>query len=261
MPAEPATLRWNGTAIEPAAPTDAPVLAADSWLVLDGAALAIERHRERFLTAVEAQAGSGARADAIPFWHAALAAIPREGAWFPRVELRGADAAPQLRLLLRPAPPREREAVLATHLGPDPRSTPLVKGPDLAALGAVRRAAAERAAGEGVLCSPESHVVEGGYSALVWWRGDVLHVVHEALPRIRSVTEDALLELAERHGVPVAPSRVAPHELEGAELWVLSALHGPRLAMRWVDGPSLTAQPGRIELWRSRLEALRAPLG
>ncbi len=276
MPAEPAVLRWTGRALEPAgidsgepasagaalatpargATRSATVLAADSWLVDDGLVLGLDAHRDRFLAAIDG------RADARPFWHAAVAALPREGAWFPRVELlRVHDGSEQLRLRLRPAPHRGRELVVATHDGPDPRTQPTVKGPDLEALGAVRAAAAERGAGEAVLLSPDGSVVEGAWSALVWWRGERMHVVDPSLPRIRSVTERALVTVAAELGIEVVPERVPPDRLDGAELWVLSALHGPRLATAWADGPALTSRPGRLDAWRERLDARREPLG
>lgn len=291
MPAEPAVLRWTGRALEPvsaetaepasaggppaassshaegppaalpsraggAVLTTGSVLAADSWLVDEGQVLALDAHRDRFLAAV------GGRADAAPFWHAAVAALPDEDAWFPRVELlRRPDGWEELRLLLRPAPPRGRELVVATHLGTDPRTQPTVKGPDLEALGAVRAAAAERGAGEGVILSPDGEIVEGAWSALVWWSGERMRVVDPALPRIRSVTEHALLAVAAELGVEVAPTRSSPAQLDGAELWVLSALHGPRLATAWVEGPALTSLPGRLEAWRERIDTRREPLG
>lgn len=279
MPAEPAVLRWTGGTLEPPGPETADparagvaadagsppaggpeltatVLAADSWRVDDGLVLALDAHRDRFLAAV------GGRADARPFWRAAVAALPREGVWFPRVELlQRPDGSEELRLLLRPAPPRGRELIVAAHRGPDPRTQPTVKGPDLDVLGAARAAVAARGAGEAVLLSPDGAIVEGAWSALVWWRGERMHVVDPTLPRIRSVTEHALLAVAAGLGVEAAPSRSTPAQLVGAELWVLSALHGPRLVREWVDGPALTERPGRLELWRARLEALRAPLG
>ncbi|GMA27923.1 aminotransferase class IV [Arenivirga flava] len=256
MPAEPAVLRWTGRALEPVDEAVAgPVLAADSWLVDDGLVLALDAHRARFLGAV------GGRADAAPFWAAAVATLPREGAWFPRVELlRLSDGSEELRLQLRPAPARGRELVVATHWGPDPRSQPTVKGPDLEALGAARARTAERGADEAVLLSPDGELVEGAWSALAWWHSERMHVVDPALPRIRSVTEHELLAVAAEEGVGIDFVRATPTELDGAELWVLSALHGPRRATAWLDGPRLTGRPGRLDHWRGRLLARRQPL-
>ena len=48
---------------------------------------------------------------------------------------------------------------------------------------------------------------------------------------------------------------------DGTELWALSALHGIRIVTAWVDGPSLAEKPGRLAQWRTRLDALRKPVG
>ena len=46
-------------------------------------------------------------------------------------------------------------------------------------------------------------------------------------------------------------------ELDGTELWALSALHGIRIVTRWVDGPELAEKPGRLATWSARLDSLR----
>ena len=53
---------------------------------------------------------------------------------------------------------------------------------------------------------------------------------------------------------------MTPAELDGTELWALSALHGPRIVTGWIDGPSTAELPGRLATWRSRLEKLRKPI-
>ena len=61
-------------------------------------------------------------------------------------------------------------------------------------------------------------------------------------------------------GLDTHEEAVTPAELDGTELWALSALHGIRIATSWVDGPSLAEQPGRLATWRARLDALRRPI-
>ena len=90
--------------------TDATLTAADSWLVTDGRALALGLHRDRFLSNAP---------DGEEFWDAAIAAIPAEGEWFPRVEFHDPR---RYVFRLRSAPERTRSAVLATWTGPDPRT-------------------------------------------------------------------------------------------------------------------------------------------
>ena len=230
---------------------DTTVEAADSWLVSDGRTLALDLHRSRFLAAAP-----GGEA----FWDAAVAAIPREGDWFPRVELQSRSGAPLFVFRLRSAPKRTRSVVVATHAGPDPRIRPTVKGPDLESMLRIRTAVQPLGAEEAVILSPDGYVVEGAYSAIVWWRGAILCAPAPELERIDSVTARSLLGMAAALGVETYEESVTPAELDGCEVWALSALHGPRIITKWVDGPEMAALPGRLDLWRTRLSVLRRPL-
>ena len=229
-----------------------PTRVADSWLVVDGAVRALDVHRDRFAGSVR-EAAPGLDVDG--FWSAAVTALPREGRWFPRAELLGDD----LRLQLRPAPETRRSVVLATASS-DPRTEPLVKGPDLEALGALRREVATRGAEEAVLLDADGWVVEGAWSSLLWWRGDALCMPADDLPRLPGVTVRTVLTLAAVLGVDVLHERVTPEQLDGFEIWSLSALHGVRIATRWVDGPTTAEEPGRLATWQRRLDALRRQL-
>src|SRR4051812_33669480 len=91
-----------------------PLLVADSFLLDRGSVIALDAHRERFLRSVaSSQVAAIAEvpvpvAEADAFWSAAVAALPRDGRWFPRVELvRGPDGA-EYRVTVRPAPPLGR---------------------------------------------------------------------------------------------------------------------------------------------------------
>jgi hypothetical protein len=223
---------------------------ADSWLVSDGRTLALGLHRDRFL------AGIGTRVDAIGFWDAAMALVPDTGDWFPRVELQLRAGAYLLVFRLRSAPERSRSVVLATSPGPDPRTVPLVKGPDLDTMQRLRTAVQPLGATEAVILTDDGFVVEGAYSALVWWRGSILCTPPAEFDRIDSVTAKSLITLATALGVETFAEAVTPAELDGVELWALSALHGPRIATGWIDGPSLAELPGRLGTWRKRLDAL-----
>jgi branched-subunit amino acid aminotransferase/4-amino-4-deoxychorismate lyase len=225
--------------------TDSRIVAADSWLVTDGKALALDLHSSRFL-----DSAPGAEA----FWDAAIAAIPAEGDWFPRVELHEPR---RLVFRLRSAPERTRSAVLATWTGPDPRTEPLVKGPDLASMLRIRTAVQAQGADEAAILSDDGYVVEGAYSALLWWRGEILCGPPSTFDRVDSVTARSVLTLARALGIDTHEEAVTPAELDGTELWALSALHGIRIVTRWVDGPELAEKPGRLAQWRARLSALR----
>lgn len=243
--------------------TETVVEAADSWFVADGRALALGLHRSRFLAGIDASnADSDAtgRLDLDAFWRAVVAAIPAEGEWFPRVELQSRSGALLLVFRLRAAATRTRSVVVATHQGADPRTRPTLKGPDLDSMLRIRTAVQAVGAEEAVILSPDGYVVEGAYSALVWWRGSILCAPSLELERIDSVTARSLLGLATALGVEIFYESVTPSELDGTELWSLSALHGPRIVTAWVDGPELAELPGRLALWRGRLEALRKPL-
>ena len=216
-------------------PHEGRLLAADSWRVVDGRARGLDLHRERFLSAARAH-----RDDAHDFWRDAIAALPRTGDWFPRVELRERGDGTHLGLRLRPTPATSSEVVVATARH-DPRTQPLVKGPDLDALLALRVAVQPRGAGEAIVVDAHGHLIEGAYSGLLWWRGDTLVRPRDAVPRIPSVTVQLVLAAARADGVALAEADALPDDLEGCELWVLSALHGLRSASRWIDGPSLAA--------------------
>ncbi|MFS4506345.1 aminotransferase class IV [Clavibacter sp. Sh2141] len=254
----PAAADPTGGGVEVVRPEGHRVLAADSFLVDAGRVLALDVHRQRFLASLRLQAA--AVPDPAAFLDAAVAALPREGAWFPRVEaLRGPDG-DVARLFLRPAPERTATVVLRDHDGPDPRTMPRVKGPDLHALGALRSRAARHGAGEAVILADDGTIAEGAYSAILWWHGDALAVVEGDVPRIPSVTERSIVALATALGVDVLHERARPADLDGREVWAVSALHGIRLVRDWIDGPAVAAEPGRVRAWRTRLDALRRAL-
>lgn len=253
--------RWHDGALEPLEYCDMTLTvieAADSWLVSDGLTLGLELHRSRFMTSIPR--GRFKQLDPDAFWDAALALIPREGDWFPRVELHSRLGGPRLIFRLRSSPERSRSAVLATWSGRDPRTTPRVKGPDLDKMLRLRTDVQKLGADEAVILSPDGYVVEGAYSGLLWWRGDILCGPPADLERIDSVTARSVLTLATALGLDTHEEAVTPAELDGTELWVLSALHGIRIATSWVDGPALAEQPGRLSTWRARLDRLRRPL-
>jgi hypothetical protein len=219
--------------------TERRIVVADSWLETDGRVLARELHRERF----ERTAG-----DQAEFWKA----LPThaEGDWFPRVELHDNG---QLIFRERSAPERTRSVTVATATN-DPRTQPTVKGPDLETMLRLRTLA--QPAGEAIILH-DGFVVEGAYSALVWWRGNILCHPSSEFERVDSITARVVQTLATALGVETFEEAVTPAELDGTELWTLNALHGPRIVTSWTDGPGLAELPGRLETWRTRLTALR----
>jgi branched-subunit amino acid aminotransferase/4-amino-4-deoxychorismate lyase len=194
------------------------------------------------------------------FWNAALALIPRTGAWFPRVELRTQLLRPQLLFRLREAPELKRSVALLTHAGRDPRTAPRFKGPDLEAMTRLRTLAQKHGADEAVILSPDGFVADGSTTCLVWWRGESLCVPASEIERIDSVTVKTLITLATALGVDVLYETVTPADLAGLEVWALNAVHGIRIVTSWIDGPATAEQPGRVGDWQARLDALRKPL-
>jgi branched-subunit amino acid aminotransferase/4-amino-4-deoxychorismate lyase len=238
--------------------TDTAIEVADSWFVTEGTALALGLHRARFLGSMAKDARLATGADA--FWEAAVALIPREGDWFPRVELQRRPGAVQLVFRLRSAPERSNHLAVASWDGADPRTAPRTKGPDLAAMLRIRTAVQPLGAGEAVILTAEGYLVEGAYSGLLWWRGDILCGPPAGFDRVDSVTVRSVLTLATALGVETYEEAVTPPEVDGTELWSLSALHGIRIVTEWIDGPDLAQLPGRLSTWRARLDALRKPI-
>jgi len=205
------------------------VIAADSWLVSDGRAVAHDKHHQRFSEAV----------GGLPegFWHAVTRATPHTDEWFPRVEYLETGPSREFFFTLRPAPPRALSAVVWSSPD-DPRTAPRVKGPDLARLGALRERAQSLGADEAVVLS-DGMVAEGAYSTVIAWREDLGQVWTMDAPRIPSVTEEVVLEICRGKGLEIRRVAVTPEELEGSEMWVVSALHGLRHVSSWVNGPAL----------------------
>ena len=252
---------WREDHLEPRDDCDvlpATIEAADSWLVVDGAVRALDLHRSRFMTTIPR--GLYRQLDPGAFWTAAIAAIPRTGSWFPRVELRTQLLRPQLLLRLREAPELRSSIVLATHRGGDPRTAPDFKGPDLERMTRIRTEAQRRGADEAVILTPSGHVAEGATTALVWWRGDALCMPAADIPRVDSVTVRSVVALATALGVDILHETVTPEEIDGLEVWALNALHGIRVVTAWVDGPATAELRGRRDDWQARLDALRKPL-
>ncbi|MCS5733126.1 aminotransferase class IV [Herbiconiux daphne] len=272
----PATFVWTGDALveRDLRPHDR-LLVADSWLVsADGRTRALDAHRERFLAGIEESAGGASAAAsgtgssaghtdaaAEAFWSAALGRLRsfRSGPLFPRVELAAVDGTEELRLRVRVAPRRRESTVLATHAGPEPRRVPRVKGPDLERLLALRAGAQENGADELVLLD-DGLVSDGTSSAVLWWRGETLVAPASDLARVASVTARSIRLIATATGTRVVEERARPGDLDGCEVWVVSALHGISVVDAWIDGPVVVARPSRAATWRKRLEALSRPL-
>jgi branched-subunit amino acid aminotransferase/4-amino-4-deoxychorismate lyase len=225
------------------------LLAADSWVVDDGRARAVERHWARFGATCREH---GVAPEALAAFRARVeGALPPAGRWFPRVELR-ADG--ELAVQVRPAPPREPTVVAWIADVPDPRREPRRKGPDLERLAALRERAAAHGAGEAVLSDADGRLLEGAFTSLLWWEGETLCVVPDDAPILPGITRALLIELARERNAPVAQRRPAPHELAGRETWLVSALHGIRAVTHWADGGLAAGDARRAAAWQALLD-------
>jgi branched-subunit amino acid aminotransferase/4-amino-4-deoxychorismate lyase len=229
------------------------LLAADSWLVADGRVRAVDRHWARFGDRCREQ---GVEAGALAALRARVErAVPSEGRWFPRVELR-ADG--ELAFHLRPAPSREPTVVAWVADVPDPRRAPRRKGPDLERLAGLRERAATYGAGEAVLADADGRLLEGAFTSLLWWEGETLWSVPDDAPILPGVTRALLIELAHGRDTPVAQRRPRPHELADRETWLTSALHGIRAVTRWAGGGPAAGAAPRADTWQRLLDDLAA---
>jgi branched-subunit amino acid aminotransferase/4-amino-4-deoxychorismate lyase len=266
------SLLWNSGRLEPADGDDgpdSPIIVADSWLVTRGRVLALELHRERFFGAITPEKRAQLGLDA--FWAASIALLPHTGEWFPRVELRGGSGGDdggvvesgvqRLAVRLRSAPPLGTTLTAVTHVGPDPRRQPGIKGPDLVALAGLRREAQAQGADEAIIVGAAGHVVDGASTAILWWRGETLCAPPRSFTRVDSVTAKTLVAIATALGTEIRYEAVQPRELDALEVWAVNALHGIRPITAWIDGPEMAGQSARASAWRARMDALATPLG
>lgn len=242
--------RWNGTELRPAAGPTLGLFVADSFLIRDGAVVAPDLHRARFLRDADAQ---GMVHAPTAFVDAGFAALPSTGLWFPRFDLteRG-----ELEMWIRPAPPLGRTVTLWTSPD-DPRTEPGIKGPDIPALAELREQALAAGADEAVMVDANGFIADGATTCFVWWRGDLLHtqpisVVGDSRSanRVSSVTVDVVRQIAMAAGLDVREEDVRPDDLTGVQLWALNALHGIRGVTAWHDGPVLSVDEERLDEWQ-----------
>jgi len=247
-------------AIDWCEPHSGETLVADSWFVDDGHAVAIERHYARFAESAVQRAGLD-HALVTTFLAAVTDAIPRQGSWFPRIEVANTRGGATLRYRERSAPDRDKSVSLAVG-DRDPRTSPHHKGPDLEALMALRRSVSAVGATEALIVSPTGQIIEGAYSTVVWWRPGCQHlsVVPTTTPRIHSVTESVVVDIAHQRGLAVQEETATLSNLEGAEVWVLSALHGIRHTSHIVEGPKVNPDTTRRDEWQQAWWDTSSPL-
>lgn len=250
--------RWvvgHGLVPDDPAATGADVV--DSWLTDDGETDDLAAHKARFYRSVAAHLYESA-ARTRQFVEAAVDRIPREGRWFPRVEATARPgAAVGFAIWIRPAPARS-DTVRAAVAGPDARTHPMVKGPDLPYLAGLRAAAVAAGADEAVLLDAAGQVVEGTTTSIVWWRGDTLCAPPLDCRRLPGVTRRRLLAAVRRARGAISIEEVDLDALDGLEVWTLNALHGIRPVTEWVDTAIRPGPPVHVGRWAGALAAGRS---
>jgi branched-subunit amino acid aminotransferase/4-amino-4-deoxychorismate lyase len=189
-----------------------------------------------------------------------MAAIPRSGRWFPRVEYDNTGS-PELRMQLRTAPPPFVGSIqMAVIESSDLRTQPRVKGPDLDLLIGLRQQVAALGCDEVLLRTSDGVVLEGALSGLLWWRDETLCLPALDLPVLPSVTAAIIVERADFLGLPVRRERCQVEDLADLEVWSVSALHGIRPVGGW-EGAEVAAGPvSRSEAWNTWLAEIRVPI-
>lgn len=228
---------------------------ADSWLVEDGRVRHLQEHYDRFTAWAN---DVTERDDYAEFCKLVSTAIPRQGRWFPRIELlyNTDDGSSQLVFRLREAPEQIDTMTLWSYSDPDPRVNPTVKGPDLSLGLQMRRAAQMHGADEAVILNSEGYILEGALSAIVWFRDDVLCAPGNDLPWIPSITRMEVFAIAEQMGLTTRTEKVKPADLVDLEVWGLSSLHGIRPVAEWINLGGPIAQARHLEAFNKRLRML-----
>ena len=237
--------RWNGSElVDISGAPEIPLYVADSYLLSDGNVVAYQKHLERFTASAVFQ---GLVRPIEDFLAAVTATLPREGQFFPRVDLteRG-----ELELRLRPTPDLHETITLATAAS-DPRIEPRIKGPDIPALNELRSVAQAQGADDAVIVDAHGRIVDGSTTCLMWFADGAFHLPPEEAVRVESVTVAVMTEIAHSQGIPVLKTWATPSQLSGTQLYALNALHGIRAVTSWVDGPDLSVDLDALTQWRS----------
>lgn len=229
-----------------------PIQVADSFLVNEGRVRSLDKHRARFNASVEKLSSL----DLDAFWAEVVKLIPREGQFFPRIELSGDN------LVLRLRQPAEFKptVTLWTADEADERIDSTTKGPDLAYGAMLRRKSNLHGADEAVILNQDGFLCEGALSSLVWWRDDVLYAPDDNTDWLPSVTRLEVFELAAQAGYQTITEQVKPDDLVGLEIWILSSLSGIRPVVDWVNLNGAVGPQRHLESFQRRLKMMASEL-
>lgn len=246
--------KWHDTALRSSNDHNYPLLAADSWLIEDGAIRGVYLHRQRFISSCSSIHASLSRS-VEPFFDHVLSVLPRTGGWFPRIELVD-DGDFSLYMRLRPAPEIKETLTLTQLVEKDCRTNPRIKGPDLKALGRLRLAVQERGVDEAVITTPSGIVLEGLSTSIIWWDNNTLCYPPANLRVLPSVTRQLLLQMATRFNVPTAAKTINVINLHRHPVWALNALHGIREVTHWMPERIVLPCLSDTADWREQMKTL-----
>lgn len=206
------TYLWHESSFIPSQAHPGPFDVADSWRMLgDAHSNALRLHLRRF----ESVAGP-LPAGFVP----AMLQLVGPGDLFPRISLAGGH----LRLDIRPAPPARRTTRLTYVQAPDPRTQPLVKGPDFPALAGFRAEYQADGTDDTAIVDASGAMVETTTGALVAWDGETLILpAGLALP---SITLHQVTQRAAALGIRTETRPLTPELATACPLWFLNSLHG-----------------------------------
>ena len=206
------TYLWHESSFIPSQAHPGPFDVADSWRMLANAhSNALPLHLQRF----ESVAGP-LPTGFVP----AMLQLVGPGDLFPRISLAGGH----LRLDIRPAPPARRTTRLTYVQAPDPRTQPLVKGPDFPALAGFRAKYQADGTDDTAIVDASGAMVETTTGALVAWDGETLILpTGLALP---SITLRQVARRASDLGIHTETRPITPELAAECPLWFLNSLHG-----------------------------------
>lgn len=243
--------RWNGQElVDISGSASIDLFVADSFLVSEGTVVDIDAHLGRFSESAHRQ---GLLRPIDAFLNAVVAVLPRQGNFFPRIELteRG-----ELELRIRDAPALT-STITVINATADPRRTPEIKGPDIPGLAKVQESAKASGADDAIILNAMGNIIDGTTTCLVWVAGEKVYQPPREFSRVSSVT---VAQMEKILGQPLQEQPLTPSELHGYELYALNSLHGIRAVTTWIDGPTLEINTNRLEMWRNSYNELFAAL-
>ena len=239
-------------------PVDHSADAVESWRVHQGQMRGRKEHLQRWMQSCKQLLSTDDLILANQVFKAALAMIPEQGDWFPRLDMHRAPQ-PQFTLQLRPCPTLKTAIRLDPRQWPDPRQHPERKGPDLDRLRLLRQQCQQAGYDEGFLMPDSTVISEGIYCSFIWWRKGNCYRTDPSIATLPGVTLKLLEHIGTHLGKAPLPGILRPDRLYEGPLWACNALHGLMEVISIGDQP-LARNSTDLILWRQALHATKQPL-